>query len=252
MSESVSVSILPGGFARPRLRRRFPRIHRSALWRRLFHWRQLDFEFASWQMLYLLVSPKRVYRNIYYHKQTKNQWARDDPAFIILQVAGIIVMAAAYSVVYGVGIHGFIKALVQLLLVNYFFFGMFMATVTWYVANRFLRHQNVHVADQQVEWMYAFDVHCNSFFTFYMFAYVLQFFFLPVLMKTSWMSLFLGNTLFALAGSAYAFTTYLGFHAMPFLHHQESFLYTIPVIAMVYLVSLFGFNVSHHLIDFYF
>ncbi|KAJ2841956.1 hypothetical protein J3B02_005725, partial [Coemansia erecta] len=108
-------------------------------------------------MLYLLVSPKRVYRNIYYHKQTKNQWARDDPAFIILQVAGIIVMAAAYSVVYGVGIHGFIKALVQLLLVNYFFFGMFMATVTWYVANRFLRHQNVHVADQQVEWMYAFD-----------------------------------------------------------------------------------------------
>ncbi|KAJ1827074.1 hypothetical protein LPJ56_001858 [Coemansia sp. RSA 2599] len=203
-------------------------------------------------MLYLLVSPKRVYRNIYYHKQTKNQWARDDPAFIILQVAGIAVMAAAYSVVYGVGIHGFIKALVQLLLVNYFIFGILIATVTWFVANRFLRHQNVHVADQQVEWMYAFDVHCNSFFTFYVFAYVLQFFFLPVLMKTSWMSLFLGNTLFALAGSAYAFTTYLGFHAMPFLHHQESFLYTIPVIAMAYLVSLFGFNLSHHLIDFYF
>ncbi|KAJ2637624.1 hypothetical protein GGF40_002233 [Coemansia sp. RSA 1286] len=252
MSDSASVSILPGGLSRPRFRRRFPRIHRSALWRRLFHWRQLDFEFASWQMLYLLVSPKRVYRNIYYHKQTKNQWARDDPAFIILQVAGILVVAAAYSVVYGVGIHGFVKALVQLLLVNYFIIGMLMASVTWYVANRFLRHQNVHVADQQVEWMYAFDVHCNSFFTFYVFAYVLQFFFLPVLMRTSWMSLFLGNSLFALAGSAYVFTTYLGFHAMPFLHHQEAFLYTIPVIAIVYLVSLFGFNISHHLIDFYF
>ncbi|KAJ2727069.1 hypothetical protein GGI07_000187 [Coemansia sp. Benny D115] len=203
-------------------------------------------------MLYLLVSPKRVYRNIYYHKQTKNQWARDDPAFIIIQVTGISAMCAAYSVVYGVGIHGFIKALVQLLAVNYMLMGVLLATVTWFVANRFLRHQSVHAVDQQVEWMYAFDVHCNSFFTFFVFAYVLQFFFLPVLMKTSWMSLFLGNTLFALAGSAYAYTTYLGFHAMPFLHHQESFLYTIPVIALAYLASLFGFNMSHHVIDYYF
>ncbi|KAI7834203.1 UNC-50 [Kickxella alabastrina] len=161
-------------------------------------------------------------------------------------------MAAAYSVVYGVGVNGFIRSLVQLLVVNYILVGMLLATATWFVANRFLRHQNVHVADQQVEWMYAFDVHCNSFFTLFVFAYVMQFFFLPVLMKTSWISLFLGNTLFALAGSAYAFTTYLGFHALPFLHHQEFFLYTIPVIALGYLASLFGFNLSHHLVDYYF
>ncbi|KAJ2006867.1 hypothetical protein GGI02_000981 [Coemansia sp. RSA 2322] len=203
-------------------------------------------------MLYLLVSPKRVYRNIYYHKQTKNQWARDDPAFIILQILGIVVMTIAYSVVYGVGMNGFARAILQLLVVNYFLAGMVLATLTWVVANRFLRHQNVHAADQQVEWMYAFDVHCNSFFSFFAFAYVLQFFFLPALMKTSWISLFLGNTLFALAGAAYAFITYLGFHAMPFLHHQEIFLYTIPFVALTYLISLFGFNISHRLIDYYF
>ncbi|KAJ2413584.1 hypothetical protein GGF47_005860, partial [Coemansia sp. RSA 2524] len=111
---------------------------------------------------------------------------------------------------------------------------------------------NVHAADQQVEWQYAFDVHCNSFFAFFVFAYVLQFLFLPLLMKTSWISLFLGNSLFVLAASAYAYITYLGFHAMPFLQHQEIFLYTIPMAAVAYLISLFGFNVSHHLIDYYF
>ncbi|KAJ2811879.1 hypothetical protein GGI24_006762 [Coemansia furcata] len=253
-SLSEPLALLPGGGtgSQPRRRRRFPRIHRSALWRRLFHWRQLDFEFAAWQMLYLLVSPKRVYRNIYYHKQTKNQWARDDPAFLILQLLGLVTATAAYSVVYGVGARGFLKALLQLLVVNYLLVGAVLATLTWLVANRFLRHQNVHVADQQVEWLYAFDVHCNAFFTFFALAYVVQFCFLPILMKTAWVSLFLGNTLCALAGAAYVFTTYLGLQALPFLHHQESILYTIPFIAVAYLMSLFGFNVSHHLLDFYF
>ncbi|XP_073208683.1 protein unc-50 homolog isoform X1 [Lepidochelys kempii] len=52
--------------------------------RRLLHFRQMDFEFAVWQMLYLFTSPQRVYRNFHYRKQTKDQWARDDPAFLVL------------------------------------------------------------------------------------------------------------------------------------------------------------------------
>ena len=52
--------------------------------RRLLHLRQMDFEFAVWQMLYLFTSPQRVYRNFHYRKQTKDQWARDDPAFLVL------------------------------------------------------------------------------------------------------------------------------------------------------------------------
>ncbi|KAJ2078619.1 hypothetical protein H4R24_004345 [Coemansia sp. RSA 988] len=250
---SEPLSLLPTHNAALRGHRRFPRIHRTALWwRRLFHWRQLDFEIASWQMLYLLVRPRQVYRSIYYHKQTKNQWARDDPAFVILQVIGIVVLTIAYSVVGGVGTRGFFKALMQLLLINYIVLGVIIATVTWFVANRFLRHQSVHAADQRVEWQYAVDVHCNAFFAFFALGYVLQFLFLPVLMKTSWISLFLGNTIFALAGSAYAFITYLGFQAMPFLQHQTMFLFAIPLIAAAYLVSLFGFNISHHLLDYYF
>ena len=39
--------------------------------RRIFHFRQMDFEFAFWQMVYLLTSPKRVYRDFSYRKHTK-------------------------------------------------------------------------------------------------------------------------------------------------------------------------------------
>lgn len=52
--------------------------------RRLLHFRHMDFEFALWQMLYLFTSPQKVYRNFHYRKQTKDQWARDDPAFLVL------------------------------------------------------------------------------------------------------------------------------------------------------------------------
>lgn len=79
--------------------------------RRIFKFKQMDFEYALWQMLFLFVSPQKVYRNFAYRKreklkysliilklslleslgdiiipftETKNQWARDDPAFLIL------------------------------------------------------------------------------------------------------------------------------------------------------------------------
>jgi hypothetical protein len=45
---------------------------------------QMDLEMALWQLLYLKVSQTRVYRNLYHHRQTKNHWARDDPAFHVL------------------------------------------------------------------------------------------------------------------------------------------------------------------------
>jgi UNC-50 family len=36
--------------------------------RRLIKFRQMDFEFALWQMLYLFVAPQKVYRNFGYRK----------------------------------------------------------------------------------------------------------------------------------------------------------------------------------------
>lgn len=40
--------------------------------RRLLQYHQMDFEFALWQMLYLFISPQKVYRNFYYRKRKEN------------------------------------------------------------------------------------------------------------------------------------------------------------------------------------
>jgi len=46
----------------------------------------MDFEATFDQMVALLsTEPGSVYKSFYYRKQTKNQWARDDPAFVFVQ-----------------------------------------------------------------------------------------------------------------------------------------------------------------------
>lgn len=53
--------------------------------------------------------------------------------------------------------------------------------------------------DTRVEWAYAFDVHTNAFFPFYLTIYFAQLFLLPIVLKDNWVCLWVGNTLY-LAG----------------------------------------------------
>ena len=61
----------------------------------------LDFEYALWQMRLLLSQgPKKIYRHASYRKQTKNQWARDDPTFCVLSCAFVAIVAIGYCFAY--------------------------------------------------------------------------------------------------------------------------------------------------------
>lgn len=42
--------------------------------RRFVKFDQMDFEFAMWQMLYLFIAPKKVYRNVNYRKRRIGIW----------------------------------------------------------------------------------------------------------------------------------------------------------------------------------
>lgn len=76
--------------------------------RRLLKFRQMDFEFAIWQIIHLFIAPQKVFRAFQYRKrknqrkycfilndvllETKNQWARDDPAFLVLLMIFLVGM----------------------------------------------------------------------------------------------------------------------------------------------------------------
>ena len=64
--------------------------------RRMTRVSQMDMEYTFSQMVYLCKSPSKVYTLTKYRKQTKNQWARDDPAFVVI----LLLMVTAATIAY--------------------------------------------------------------------------------------------------------------------------------------------------------
>ncbi|CAK4285630.1 unnamed protein product [Aphanomyces euteiches] len=215
---------------------------------RMVDYRQMDLEATYYQMVSLCISPNKVYKSAFYRKQTKNRWARDDPAFAVIQVLFLLVASLAWTVAFektsSLAFLVFCDVVVEWLLL-----GLFISTATWWCANNFLRlttpggserggASDTFFVEQTVEWQYAFDIHCNAFFILFLLVHVVQFFLVPLLISTSFLSLVLANTLYAVACASYFYITFLGFMALPFLHNTERFLYPIVAVGGIYLSTL--------------
>ncbi|KAI0654873.1 UNC-50-like protein [Cubamyces menziesii] len=224
------------------------------IFRRLLRFQSMDFELAAWQLTYLCISPKRVYRNVYFHKQTKNTWARDDPAILILIAACLCVSAVAWSVVYSYSIWGAIQLAFLMIFRDFFLGGVAVATIIWFFANKVLLSPPSHSTpdDAKVEWAYAFDVHTNAFFPLYLTLYLAQLFLVPIILKNRWICLFISNTLYLAGFAQYIYGIYLGLNTLPFLVRTELLLAPLLPLFTGYIISLLGFNVAKHVLPLYF
>ena len=149
-------------------------------WHRLTDVRQMDVQAALDQMKTLLSSrPQAVYKTAYYRKQTKNHWARDDPAFCVLQGVLLVLAGIAYAVAFRAAWTTSISFVLQSLVWNWWGCGLVVAAAGRALANQHLlvsssssttngttitTTNNTNHVRQQVEFWYAFDIHCNSFF----------------------------------------------------------------------------------------
>ncbi|KAG2003502.1 hypothetical protein CC2G_004103 [Coprinopsis cinerea AmutBmut pab1-1] len=224
------------------------------IFKRLHRFQQMDFELAAWQLTYLCLAPKRVYRNVYFHKQTKNQWARDDPAILVLVAACLCVSAVIWGLVYSYNPLQMLGLAAVMILRDFLLSGILMATILWFTANRLLLSPPSHStpADSFVEWAYAFDVHTNAFFPVYLTLYLAQLFLLPIVLRDNWVCLWVGNTLYLVAFCQYTYGVYLGLNALPFLVRTELLLSPLLPLFTAYVVSLLGFNVAKHVLAIYF
>lgn len=210
--------------------------------RRLWAWEQMDFESCFDQMATLLgPSPStmnKVYKLAKYRKKTKNQWARDDPAFALVQVGFLMVSTAAW----GVAVLGSRFSLTKFVffflsdLVGYWLLGgVCLSGACASFANQRLIEHSVHSVAQTVEWLYAFDIHCNAFFLSFLFTHVAQFLLLPFLLSDTFAATLCSGALWCAALSAYFFVTHLGYRALPFLKHTELYLYPIAGLVLLYV-----------------
>lgn len=166
--------------------------------RRAINYDHMDLQYTFWQMFYLCVAPSRVYKTTKLHKQTKNQWARDDPAFVVVLACMVAMASLAYAIAFQVSsVWQYVRIVISAILFDFLLVGVVVATAAWWFANARLRvPPTVHNVEQQVEWLYAFDVHCNSYFPLFLIVYVTQFFLVPVLLRPIFLSTLLANTLY--------------------------------------------------------
>ncbi|EGG05121.1 uncharacterized protein MELLADRAFT_36936 [Melampsora larici-populina 98AG31] len=207
-------------------------------------WPTMDFELAAWQMTYLCVAPRRVYRNVYYHKQTKNTWARDDPAILIMMIGFLSSAAVLWTSLY---LHSFSPIAwaglaLKMVFRDFIASGLIISTLLW----------SVILARLTFELQYSFDVHTNSFFPLFLNLYLAQLILAPVVTRNNWVCLWVGNSLYLVAATQYVYITYLGYNALPFLIRSELLLFPIVLFLTLYVVSLLGFNLSKHLLEAYF
>ncbi|KAJ8520983.1 hypothetical protein ONZ45_g2273 [Pleurotus djamor] len=186
--------------------------------------------------------------------ETKNTWARDDPAILVLISACLCVSAIAWSVVYSLGPLEALWLAILMVIRDYLLTGIVVATILWFTSNRLLLSPPSHStpADSTVEWAYAFDVHTNAFFPLFLTLYIAQLFLLPIILKKIWVCLWVGNTLYLVAFAQYIYGVYLGLNALPFLVRSELLLSPLLPLFTGYVASLLGFNVAQYVLQAYF
>lgn len=223
------------------------------VWRAL-HPSQMDLEYCYSQMVWLILRPSEAYQLTRFRKEIKNQWSRDDPAFVVILVAFIAAAALAFSVAFGsTSLWHWTRIVLGSVLIEFLGAGVLVATAGQHVANRYLRVRRVMSTDQEVEWLYAFDIHCNGFFPVFLLLYVVQYFLVPALLAETFLATLAANTLYAAAFSYYFYVTFLGYSVLPFLERTTKFLYPIGGIAVAYVLTLLlRWNVCRAVFGYYF
>ena len=223
--------------------------------RRLFRVQQMDFEFALWQMLYLFISPQKVFRDFSYRKQTKLQYARDDPAFLVLLAIWILISSIVFSVTIHFSFGEFLLFLLYVICIDYIGTGLVIGTLLWYLSNKYLRKSTCN--DQDVEWGYAFDVHLNAFFPLLIILHLLQIIFYHIFYVEGggsylYFDMVLGNTLWLIAIGYYIYITFLGYSALPILKNTKYILVPMTVLFLIYIVSIMTrWNITVTVLTFY-
>ncbi|TKA77640.1 hypothetical protein B0A55_04621 [Friedmanniomyces simplex] len=232
--------------------------------RKLFKFTSMDFETAVWEMTHLIIAPKKVFRNIYYHvshpnTETKNSYHRPDPAFTYLLALFSLLAGLAWGIAYAPNTLATLRITAVFVLVHFLGVSLLVATGMYFLVGRVLgrrRRQGLFgppgdavgaAGEEVLEFGYCFDVAIRAFLPLWTFLYLLQFLLLPLIAQDYWVSNLFGNTMYLLALSYYFVITFLGYNALPFLSRTEVLLAPIPVLVILWIISLFTFDCATNL-----
>lgn len=197
----------------------------------------MELDSALSQMWALCTNPSLITKISKARKMTKNHYHRDDPAFIVLQVVFLAIVTIAFGLATASRPLHIVYEVLYQIGINYCTAGALIATATWTFANRFLMGSgHLHEVRREVEWQHSFDMHCNSYFPYFVWTQVLSFVLLPILLHDNFFAQVVANGLYSAGVVAYCYNTFRGYLELPMLVKQQVFMY--PAIGFVTLALL--------------
>jgi hypothetical protein len=177
--------------------------------RKIFHFSQIDFYSAYIQLLYSF-KPNELNEMSKIRKQLKNQWARDDPGFIIVIMFNILITSISYSFTFAENFRWIGTFFIQFFL----FFLLFGLGFSYFIMNFYEKYYKIddsYAKQRKIEIFYAFDIHCNSFVPLYFMTFTIQLLLFPIIDTSTYISSFISNILYAIGICGYVISTNIGY-----------------------------------------
>eukprot|EP00760_Papus_ankaliazontas_P001876 PhM_4_TR10713/c0_g2_i1/m.63759 len=215
---------------------------------------QMDFDSALSQMVQLCGNAQPIYKLCKARKMTKNHYHRDDPAFVVVQLVFLAVSCLSYVTAFQLHLspsflQAWLTSFVWQVLVGYVVSGIVCVALTYGVAAKFMAPKgHVYEVRRDVEFLYALDIHCNAYFSYFMWTHVVQYFLLPLLLGSSFSARFLSNAIYAAGATHYFHTTFKGYVELPFLSNQQVLLYPLVVLYGLFVLTMIvPFNCTNYM-----
>ena len=186
--------------------------------KKFYHFKQIDYYFAYMNILYCF-SPINLAEMAKTRKHLKNKYARDDPGFLLIIIINLFISSICFNITldkfsfWKIFHIFFLQTFVMLILS-----GLIIALISKIFFDNYLTIS----PSQSIEYTHAFDIHTNSFVTFYFFSIIINYFLLPICGKDNkFFQIFISNVLFFYGILYYFYVSYVEYFSLPFIKKNQ-------------------------------
>ena len=208
--------------------------------KKFYHFNQIDY-FLAYTNIEYCFTPKELVEMSKNRKQLKSKYSRDDPGFILIIIFNLFISSICFNLSIGnfniskIFHIFFVQTFVMLILS-----GLIISLIAKLILDRYLKCSS----SQSIEYRHAFDIHTNSFVSFYFFSIIIPYFLLPICSKDNrFFEIFISNSLFFYGLLYYFYVSYVEYFALPFIekNHKINGIFWI-IILLFFMINLLKIN----------
>ena len=208
--------------------------------KKFYHFNQIDY-FLAYTNIEYCFTPKELVEMSKNRKQLKSKYSRDDPGFLLIMIFNLFISSICLNLAIGnfnifkIFHIFFVQTFVMLILS-----GLIISLIAKLIFDRYLNCSS----SQSIEYRHAFDIHTNSFVSFYFFSIIIPYFLLPICSKDNrFFEIFISNVLFFYGLLYYFYVSYFEYFALPFIekNHRINGIFWIIIILFL-IINLLKIN----------